>query len=222
MTHNPSRPSMFPFQAQAELELLQLMLQGEPVHYPCEPEESYPYPWNPIAPEAEAYFEALEQEVIRAGWSAEELAEQGQLLSSYLEQVWTDSRFEAAPAVPQARVDNMGTHLLQQFAAQVPQQLLDTIARRARQVISSNLSLADQMVQCVQECLPNWAEEDLQVLARPLAYAMRGTNTDMREVALRSVRCAAWTELSGIEQARLSLAIARYAIAQMPADADHL
>jgi hypothetical protein len=221
MTHNPSRPSMFPFQAQAELELLQLMLQGEPVHYPCAPEESYTYPWNPGAPEAEAYFDALEQEVIKAGWSVEDLAEQGQLLSNCLEQVWTDSAFGTAAAAPEA-LDSTYAHLLQQFAAQMPQQLLDTIARRARQVISSNLSLADQMVQCVQECLPNWAEEDLQVLARPLAFAMRGADTEMLEPALRSIRCAAWTELSGIEQARLSLMIARYAIAQMPADTDNL
>ncbi|MBF2046297.1 MAG: hypothetical protein EDM05_051440 [Leptolyngbya sp. IPPAS B-1204] len=219
MTHNPSRPSMFPFQAQAELELLQLMLQGEPIQYPCEPEESYLYPWNPIAPEADAYFDALEEEIVKAGWSVEELAEQGQRLSNYLEQVWSAPEFGFAPAT-QTTADTACVHLLQQFAAQVPQQLLETIARRARQVMTSNLSLADQMVQCVQECLPNWAEEDLQVLARPFAYAMRGTDTEMLEAALRSVRCAAWTELSGIEQARLSLAIARYAIAQMPADAE--
>lgn len=204
MTQHPSRPSMFPFQAQAELELLQLMLQEEPIAYPCKPEESFSYPWNLAESETEAYFDALEQEVIKAGWSTAELVEQGQILASYLDQVWSD-----APTVT----------LLQQFAAQVPQQLLDTIIRRARQVVTANLSLADQMVQCVQECLPNWAEEDLQVLARPFAYAMRGAETEMLEAALRSVRCAAWTELSGVEQARLSLAIARYAIAQMPADA---
>ena len=108
--------------------------------------------------------------------------------------------------------------MLQQFSTQVPQQLLDSILHRAQQVITTNLSLADQMVQCVQDCLPNWAEDDLYVLARPFAYAMRGADTEMLEAALRSVRCAAWTELSGIEQARLSLAIARYALSQMPAN----
>lgn len=212
MTHNSSRPSMFPFQAQAELELLQFMLQGEPSKYAGATEESFVYPWNPAAPEAEAYFDALEQEVMKAGWSAEELAEQGQLLTSYFDQVWSET---AAPAV---KVNVTCVNLLQQFATQVPQQILDLIGQRAQQVTSTRLSLADQMVQCVQSCLPNWAEEDLQVLARPFAYAMRGSDTEMLEAALRSVRCAAWTELSGIEQARLSLAIARYAIAQMPGD----
>lgn len=213
MTHNPSRPSMFPFQAQAELELLQLMLQEEPLTYPCGAEESFAYPWNPASSEAEAYFDALEQEVVKAGWSTEEFAEQGQILSNYLNQVWSD-----LPEVAPAMVKDDCVVLLQQFAAHVPQSLLETIARRAQQVVSVNLSLADQMVQCVKECLPNWADDDLQVLARPFAYAMRGgAETEMLEAALRSVRCAAWTELSGVEQARLSLAIARYAIAQMPA-----
>lgn len=211
MTHNPSRPSMFPFQAQAELELLQIMLQNEPVAYPCEAQESFTYPWNPAAPESESYFDALEQEVMKAGWSAEELSNQGKVLSDYFDQVWTD--FAVATPVP-----SLCAKLMQQFATQVPQSLLDSIAHQAQQVITTNLSLADQMVQCVQACLPNWAEDDLQVLARPFAFAMRGADTEMLEAALRSVRCAAWTELSGIEQARLSLAIARYAIAQMPTE----
>lgn len=206
MTYNSSRPSMFPFQAQAELELLQLMLQDDS-------DQLSAYPWNPAAPEAEAYFDALEQEVVKAGWTADELLEQGQVLSGYLNQLWTD----AAPVETTSQVQTYA-NLLREFATQVPQQLLDTIAQRAQQVVATNLSLADQMVQCVQTCLPNWAEEDLQVLARPFAYAMRGADTEALESALRSVRCAAWTELSGIEQARLSLAIARYAIAQMPAE----
>lgn len=211
MTQNPSRPSMFPFQAQAELELLQILLQDESMSYPGQADESFTYPWNPAAPEAEAYFDALEQEVMQAGWSADELAHQGKVLSNYFDQVWTE--FAVTVSTP---ASTLCAKLMQQFASQVPQNLLDSIAQRAQQVIVTNLSLADQMVQCVQDCLPNWAEDDLQVLARPFAFAMRGADTEMLEAALRSVRCAAWTELSGIEQARLSLAIARYAIAQLP------
>lgn len=210
MTHNSSRPSMFPFQAQAELELLQIVLQDEPLAYPCQDQESLIYPWNPTAPEAESYFDALEQEVMKAGWTAEELADQGQVLANFLDQVW------ATVPTPALAPNTICARLLQQFATQVPQQLLDSIVHRAQQVVTTNLSLADQMVQCVQDCLPNWADDDLHVLARPFAYAMRGADTEMLEAALRSVRCAAWTELSGIEQARLSLAIARYAISQMP------
>lgn len=202
MTHDPTRPLVSPFQAQAELELLQLIWQ-----------ESVSYPWNPTEPEAEAYFAALEQEVVEAGWSPEELVEQGAILSTHLNQIWST----VAPAEDlTSRI--LSSELFQQFAAQVPQSLLDTIVQQAKQAVASRLSLADQLVRSVQSCLPGWGEEDLQVLARPFAYAMRSGETEMLEVALRSVRCAAWTELSGIEQARLSLAIARYAIAQMPGE----
>lgn len=206
MTLNPNHASMFPRQDQAELELLQLLL--------IESEDAASYPWNPA--EAESYFESLEQEATQVGWTHEEFVEQGQILSNYLNQAWAE--FDVATAAPVPVVQSISTRILQQFPVQVPQYILDSIIQQAQQVISTNLSVADQMVQCVQNCLPNWGEEDLQVLARPFAYAMRGADTEMLEAALRSVRCAAWTELSGVEQARLSLAIARYAIAQMPAE----
>jgi len=213
MSHHPSRPSMFPFEAQAELELLQLMLPSE------SSQMEGAYPWNPASVEAENYFESLEQEVIKAGWSSEELAEQGQILANTLNQIWAESAVAVTPASTlSTEPSTLYTAILRQFATQVPPQILERISQKAQQVASMNLTLADQIVQCVQACLPNWAEEDLQVLARPFAYAMRGAETDSIESALRSVRCAAWTELSGIEQARLSLAIARYAIAQMPAE----
>lgn len=218
MSHNPSRPSMFPFQAQAELELLQLMLQAEASQTASDSATDLgDYPWNPASLEAEAYFEALEQEVIRAGWSNQELIEQGQILANTLSQIWDEPANLAANLATGLATNTLSSYsaVLRQFAAQVPQQILETISQTAQQVAATNLSLADQIVQCVQTCLPNWAEEDLQVLARPFAYAMRG-EADMIESALRSVRCAAWTELSGIEQARLSLAIARYAIDQVP------
>jgi len=47
----------------------------------------------------------------------------------------------------------------------IPQGWLDRIASTAQQIFVSEQSIADQMVQCVQNLLPNWAEEDLLVLA---------------------------------------------------------
>lgn len=205
MTHDSSRSLTSSVHNQVELELLNLIL-----------DETVNYPWNPADPETETYFAALEQEVMNAGWTSAELAEAGQRLATTFDQLWATETAEA-PVVELAH-NAQFAGLFQQLTAQVPQQLIEGIISRARRVISSNLSLADQLVLTVQECLPNWAEEDLQVLARPFAYAMRGgAESEMLESALRSVRCAAWTELSGVEQARLSLAIARYAIAQMPA-----
>ncbi|NJN88292.1 MAG: hypothetical protein HC881_20860 [Leptolyngbyaceae cyanobacterium SL_7_1] len=201
MTSDSTRPLLSPFQTHAELSLLQLILQ-----------DSAPYPWNPAESETDAYFADLEGELVNAGWAADEWVAEGNALAAVLDQAW--SRVSRS-----GRTTNSTTvshDLFQRFVTQVPHVFLEGIAQRARQVVSSNVELADKLVACVIDLLPEWGEEDLQVLARHFAYDMRGADTEMLEVALRSVRCAAWTELSGIEQARLSLAIARYTIAQMP------
>jgi len=202
MPNEPIRPLISAFQAQAELELLQIILQGSTSCYPC----------NPAEPEAEAYFAALEQEMFQAGWTEEDFAAPAQLLATQLDQLWT------TPSAAETASRILNTEFLQRFTAQVPHPVLSDIVQRAQQVVAANLSLADQLVRAVQDCLPNWDEEDLQVLARPFAYAMRGSETEALEVVLRSVRCAEWKDLSSIEQARLSLAIARYAIDQVSID----
>jgi cell division septum initiation protein DivIVA len=205
MASESTRPSFPSFRDQAELELLRLILQDDS-----------PYPWNPAEAEAESYFADLEQAA--AEWSPAEFASSAQALAAQFDQMW-----ESLPTVSlQTTVAKaLQVDLFRQFAAQVPQVLLENIVQRAQQLLHSNLSMADQLVQCVQELLPGWGEDDLQVLARPFAYTMRGRETESLEAALRSVRCAAWTELSGVEQARLSLAIARYAIAQLPYEHPH-
>lgn len=193
MTQDPQRPSTSAFQDQAEMELLRYILQEQPF-----------YLWEPASLSASSYFADLEQEVLNAGWTTEELTEQGQIFATHLDQVWA--------TVPFAQ--GVTADLLQRFAAQVPQRLLDTIIQKAQQVASANLSLADQLVQCVQDILPSWDTDDLQVLARPFAYAMRGSEAENLESVLKSVRCADWDDLSSIEQARLGLAVARYTLSQ--------
>ena len=88
---------------------------------------------------------------------------------------------------------------------------MQAIAQKAQAVISSNLSIAEKLVQCVQQQLPNWGEEDLIVFSRPLAYAMRGENNPV-ESTLSAIPEIQWSELSDMEQVRLSMAIARYAL----------
>ncbi len=158
------------------------------------------YPWNPAEPEAEMYFAELEREF--ALWDGQDEAQfesASQGLFDQLHQCW---------ASVSVSVDNtLSQSLGQRFASFVPEAWLEAIANRARTVVLNNLSLADQLVLCVKPLLPSWTDEDLLVLARPLAYAMRG--------AAAPNRSAEWTELSQMEQVRLSLAVAHSALAQL-------
>jgi hypothetical protein len=169
-------------QTQAELELLEVIVQGD-----------IPYPWNPAQSDAEAYFVALEEEFVASDWLADrDLTHNSQILFSQLDRLWSARELKKS--------------LFDKFTL-VPEDLLNRIAESVQKVIVNYQSLAEQMVQCTLEILPQWPEEDLQVLARPLAYAMRNAEQESDIPLVKS-----WEELSEIEQARMSLAIARYAI----------
>ena len=157
----------------------------------------------------------MTQRFVEAGdvleFSDEEAAAGWQGLSAQLNQIWQSQ--EAGQSVSQSI--GVVALLEQKFAGRLPSDLLATIAQKAQQAIKSGQPMVDQLIACVQENLSNLAEADLQVMARPMAFAMRGTSADeFVEATIASTRQAEWEALSAIEQARLSLAAARYAISQ--------
>ncbi|GAB4133145.1 MAG: hypothetical protein Fur0046_03650 [Cyanobacteria bacterium J069] len=201
MASDSTRPCFSAFRSQAELELIQVVLDDAEASYP----------WNPADPSASGYFEQLEQEVA-ASWSAEVLEPYAQSLSTQFDQLWA-AVDAGTPVVTTASI--LSSSVFQRFANQMPQRVLETLVQRTQEAIASSNALADQLVASVREVLPEWGDEDLYVLARPFAYAMRDQReSDVLEGALRSVRSEAWDNLSNIEQARLSLAIARHVIDQ--------
>ncbi len=107
-------------------------------------------------------------------------------------------------AMEQLWADDLVTVLMRKFVT-VPQAVIATIAVQAEKMSAASGDLADKLIACVQETLPMWADDDLRVFARPLAYAMRG------EVAGEPSN-KDWAGLSEIEQAKLVLTIAKYAI----------
>ena len=187
-----------------QAELLETLLQ---------PEENV-YPWNPAEPEAEAFFAELERGFALSDWQEEEEIEsRSQALFARLHQCWASPDLAAEEA--------LRTSLSERFAAAMPQAWLEAIAHKAQQLFSTNLSLADQLVLCVKPLLPDWTDDDLLVLARPLAYAMRGNSEQTNAGIPSTVRSAEWTELSQMEKVRLSLAVAHTALVQLknsPAD----
>ena len=199
-----SSPSQHPDgSANVEIELLQLLLETQAS-----------YPWNPAEPGTEQFYGRLELELAAAGWSDEDLKAPAQALALQLEQLWEIQSATATSVSPV--LETLYDDLSSQLESRVPSPFLQQIIDKAQLLLLSQRSMIDQLVQCVEDVLPDWSAEDLQVLARPYAFAMRDGEPEVLEAALRSIRCAAWTELSGIEQARLSLAIARYAIAHLP------
>jgi hypothetical protein len=169
----------------AEAELAEAILGHETV-----------YPWNPRDPEAEAYFADLELEFNLDEWTDEEIDQRSQTLFAQIDKFW-----EQVPAAN----ETLRQSLNERFADRVPKGWLEAIANKAQAVVSTNLSLADQLVECVSPLLQNWAADDLLIFARPVAYAMRGTE-------LEALKSQDWSQLSEMEKARLSMEIAHYAL----------
>ena len=166
------------------------------------------YPWNPEAPESEAYFNSIEQELPLSDlFNDVEMTSACQNFYSQTEKLW-----------PIIETQNA---LYKKFAGLAPKNLLNKLGKIAINVVDqvnrlgSTLSLSDQLVHCVSEVLPGWDLEDLEVMARPLAYSMRGDRDDAVENTLATMQPVDWYDLSEVEQARLSLAIALYAISQV-------
>lgn len=169
-------------------ELLEVLLQ-----------EEAPYPWNPADPETEAYFTELEQSfsLLDSGES-DAVASEAETFFSHLHQCWATSGT--------ARVQNF---LAERFGDCVPTSWLEAIVHQAEQIVAVNLTPLHQLVECVRPLLSNWTDEDLQVFARPLVYAMRGQVY---------VQQAPWNELSEIDKVRLSMVIAKDALGQLEAE----
>lgn len=190
--------------SEAQVELLKALLEADDAAYP----------WNTADPDSEVYFASQEQDFLLQDWSEEEIATRSQTFFTQLEQIWCATT-PTADNEAVASSNHIQAALQERFAAYIPQSWLDQIAAQVHLVFSNQRSMAEQLVQCVQALLTNWSEEDLVVLARPFAYAMRGTQTEAIECVLGNVRNRDWTALSEIEQARASLAIAQYAITQL-------
>ncbi|MGB3136104.1 MAG: hypothetical protein WBB18_04785 [Nodosilinea sp.] len=187
----------------AERDLLAAILTPESV-----------YPWQPLAPEAEGYLASLEAEfdaltdgdldtAIAAGW---------QTLSSQMSaqmdgvEAGETSAAESSPAAASV----LGQ--LRQFQERLPAELLRNLAAAAAALTHSSQPLIDQLVQCVDDLLPDWSADDLAVLARPLAYSLRDGRGEILELNLRAIPTADWDSLSDLEQARLTLTIASIAL----------
>ena len=193
--------------SQIDLELLEALL---------EPDDAT-YPWNPADEESEAYFHELEQQFGMEDLLEEELTTRSQDFYSHLDTLWSGiaSTPDYHSNLQQVVVLNLQETLRTTFAACIPQGLLNTIATKAAEIFAAQQSMGEQLVECVQTVLPTWGTEDLLVLARPFAYAMRSSESQNASSAISNLNNSEWTALSEVEKAKVSLAIAYYAFTQL-------
>ncbi|MHC5598718.1 MAG: hypothetical protein ACYTXC_22730 [Nostoc sp.] len=193
--------------SQLDLELLEALL---------EPEDGT-YPWNPGDEESEAYFQELEQQFGMEDLQDEEVMRRSQDFYRHLDTLWSDitPTPDHNDNRQQAVVLNLQETLRNNFCAYVPQALLNTIATKAAEIFAARQLISEQLVECVQTVLPTWGTEDLLVLARPFAYAMRSSESQNAASALSNLQNSQWTALSEVEKAKVSLAIASYAFTQL-------
>ncbi|MBN4001996.1 hypothetical protein [Nostoc sp. LPT] len=193
--------------SQVDLEFLEALLEPEDANYP----------WNPGDDQSEAYFQELEQQFGMEDLQGVELMRRSQDFYEHLDTLWSsitptpdhnDNR-------QQAVVFNLQQTLCTNFSACVPQILLNTIATKAAEIFAARQLISEQLVECVQAVLPTWGTEDLIVLARPFAYAMRSSESQNAVSALSNLQNSEWTALSEVEKAKVSLAIASYAFTEL-------
>lgn len=180
-----------------QAELLELLLHSQ---------EDF-YPWNLAEPQVDDYLTDLECGFFLDDWQDEDIKSASQVFFNQLHECWETPSLKAK--------ETLQALLTKRFAGLMPNAWLEAIANQAQHVFSSNLSFADQLVLCVQPLLPSWAEDDLLVLARPLAYTMRGSSAPNQASIPGGVHSAEWTELSPIEQVRISLAAAHSALLEL-------
>lgn len=209
---------------QAEVELWAALVAAEGMHCQWQPGEAISeaafqaeedpnahiaYPWDPTSSETEAFFNDLEAPDVFEGLPETEITHRAQSFFTQVNQLWPVTSLEAS--------------LMERFAARAPKALLAGIARQVQQavantekaVVESSVTLADQLIYCVRELVPSLADDDFYVLARPLAGSLRnGGLRSAIDAQLAQVPNVGWEQLSDLQQVRLSLAIARYAMAQ--------
>jgi hypothetical protein len=161
------------------------------------------YPWNPTDPATAEYYNHSDLQFSLDDWSDAEISQRSQSFFTSIQSCWENTSSSESEV-------NQLTALTAKFGARVPQQWLSQIATNVSSLVNSNLEPVDRLVQSVQDLLLNWATEDLLVMARPYAYAMRcNPGVDNPDNVVRPLD---WADLSEVERAKLTILIAQYAL----------
>jgi hypothetical protein len=187
-----SQPA-FNHSSEAEAELMDCLLASSTANYP----------WSPADLDTADYYATSDRQFNLDDLSEAEINQRSQFFLTGIHSCWDNAPSSESEVSPLAA-------LTAKFGARVPQQWLSQISTNVSNLVTNNLEPVDRLVQSVQDLLSSWATEDLLVMARPYAYAMRcNPGVDNPD---NIVRPLAWSELSEVERAKLTILIAQYAI----------
>ena len=175
-----------------------------------EPEDAA-YPWNLADESTDAYFHNLELQFGLPDFSDAELITSSENFYQNLDIIW-----DQVAAIENHNISKNTVNYLQEVLhnafSVIPEVILTAIAQKAAEVSILEQSASDKLIECVQALLPSWEVDDLLVLARPFAYAMRSNKPQTLTSVIRDFEGRDWANLSEIEQAKITLAIADYAL----------
>ncbi len=192
------------------LELLEALL---------EPEDAT-YPWNPITVESDEFFHDAEAQLLMDELLDSEFQARSHGFYNQLDTLWNNYNRTTSVGLITSLKENL--HTAMRFATtesgialRIPHEWIERIAEKAADIFNSKQPMSEQLMQCAQAVLPNLGVDDLLVLARPFAYAMRNGEPQSLESILNKVGEQEWKNLSQIEQAKVSLAVAYQAMRQL-------
>ena len=162
-------------------------------------EPTVKYPWNPAEPNTVDYYLESDRHFSLDDWSDDEIGQRSRSFIAKIQSCW-----ENAPT-PELELSPLAA-LINKFGTRIPQQWLSQIAANVNSLAANNLEPIEHLVQSVQDLLPNWETDDLLVMARPYAYAMRGYPDPDQ------IEDLDWMQLSKLERAKLTIIIAQFAI----------
>jgi hypothetical protein len=184
-----------------ELELLESLLESEDTTYP----------WNLADTASDDYFHHLEEKFDWQDFPEGELIGSADNFYQNLDIIW-DKVDEVQQHNFYKNTVNSLQKALENTFSTIPGFLLTAIAQKATEVVKIEQLASEKLVQCVEALLPGWQIDDLLVLARPFAYSMRSSEPQTLTNLSRDFQQQDWANLSEIEQAKISLAIANYAL----------
>lgn len=180
-------------QEQAELDFVHQIMAGDEG-----------YCWEPSAPGSEAYLDWLERRWLATAEAPLELQEES--FFATLNAAW-DS-LESSTTIETTITAVLGDRL--------PQERLRHLLTTAKRVLASGQPLGEQLVQCIQNLVPELHRDDLFTMARPYATVMRDRHSPTSLDQVRtSVRAAQWDDLVPLERARLGLELSHYILAHL-------